>query len=407
MLLALTITLFAQSPGDIIITEIMQNPNDQVDPAGEWFEILNTTTSDIDINGWQISDDGTDVHVIANGGPLIVPAGEFLVLANDTDRTVNGDLQGAHYEYGLDFVMGNNSDEVVLSAPIGGFTEITRVNYDNGATFPDPNGASMVYTGGINDDINFGVRWAISTIREGLFAPSVGGTDDLGSPGVAGSDADASLPVSLTAFSASASDGQVKMRWSTASEVNNLGFEIWRSDELNGEYTMKASYINDPALQGQFTSSTQADYAWNDRFVINGNSYYYKLADIDVNGVRRLHGPLMAMPQAAGSDLTTIDADAPEAFKLHGNYPNPFNPTTRLQFDIPSTREELAPLKIEIYNTLGQKVKTLFDGQITPGVHEVDWDATTDAGNSVPAGVYIAIMKSRQTQQTIKMTLVK
>ncbi|NIP52260.1 MAG: lamin tail domain-containing protein, partial [Phycisphaerae bacterium] len=70
----------AADPGDVVINEIMQNPNAVFDSAGEWFELYNATGADIDIEGWTISDNDIDSHTINNGAPLIIPAGGYLVL---------------------------------------------------------------------------------------------------------------------------------------------------------------------------------------------------------------------------------------------------------------------------------------------------------------------------------------
>ncbi|MEL7314883.1 MAG: ExeM/NucH family extracellular endonuclease [Cyanobacteria bacterium J06559_3] len=159
-------------PGDIVINEILQNPAAVSDSNGEWFEVTNTTTSDIDINGWTIQDNDTDSHVINNGGPLIVPAGGFLVLSNNADSATNGGFT-ADYEYS-GFILANGADEVVLVAPSG--TEIDRVEYDGGPNFPDPNGASMSLSDPAADN-TIGANWSEATTSFG--------DGDLGTPGTA------------------------------------------------------------------------------------------------------------------------------------------------------------------------------------------------------------------------------
>ena len=85
-------------------------------------------------------------------------------------------------------------------------------------------------------------------------------------------------------------------------------------------------------------------------------------------------------------DYLSIAAEGvPLEFALHENYPNPFNPTTTLRFDLP----EISDITLTIYNMLGQKVRT-FDYQNTSaGYHAVTWDATNDFGQQVGAGVYL------------------
>ena len=70
----------ASAPGTVVITEFMKDPVRVADSFGEWIELLNTTASPIDIDGWTLTDDGSDLHVIDNGGALVIPAGGRLVI---------------------------------------------------------------------------------------------------------------------------------------------------------------------------------------------------------------------------------------------------------------------------------------------------------------------------------------
>ena len=167
------ILTYAANPGDVIINEIMQNPSAVSDSAGEWFELFNPTDSDIDIDGWTIEDNDFDSHVINNGGPLIIPAGGFLVLGNNGDPSTNGGVIVA-YEYGAGWFLSNGADEVVLLDE--NLTEINRVEYDGGPVFPDPNGASMALKDPTLDN-GIGDNWCTSSTPFG--------DGDLGTPGSA------------------------------------------------------------------------------------------------------------------------------------------------------------------------------------------------------------------------------
>jgi len=101
--------------------------------------------------------------------------------------------------------------------------------------------------------------------------------------------------------------------------------------------------------------------------------------------------------------LSTADEGIPTEFALHDNYPNPFNPTTTLRFDLP----EVSNITLTIYNMLGQKVKT-FNMQSTPaGYHSLTWDATNDLGQQVGAGVYLYQLQAKDFVKTRKMVLLK
>ena len=170
----------SQTQGDLVITEIMNNPSPVSDTTGEWFEIYNTTSAAIDINGWTLKDDGTNTHIIdSSNGTTLVASGGFLVLGRSADPVLNGGSP-VNYEYGEGgHTLGNASDEVVLLTPND--VEISRVNYDGGTTYPDLNGQSMqLDPSSISEtDNDLGSNWCASTSSYG------DGTGSLGTPGAA------------------------------------------------------------------------------------------------------------------------------------------------------------------------------------------------------------------------------
>lgn len=169
--------------GDIIITEVMQDPTDVSDGSGEWFELFNTTGSGIDIDGWTISDNGSDSHTINNGGALTVPAGGFLILGNNSTTSTNGGVP-VDYQFPTNFYLSNSDDELILTSDES--VEIDRIEWDGGTTWPDPSGASMVFTGLPTDDNNDGTKWIEALTRENSYTNPGGIETDLGSPGTNG-----------------------------------------------------------------------------------------------------------------------------------------------------------------------------------------------------------------------------
>lgn len=209
------------------------------------------------------------------------------------------------------------------------------------------------------------------------------------------------LPVELSSFTAIAGDGKVILKWATASEINNESFEILRSSDPNGNYTVRGQ------RPGQGNTSQVTHYSFEDKFVANGTTYWYKLADIDVNGVRTEHGPIVATPQAAGTEVTTINSNVPSRFRLYAAYPNPFNPSTNLKFDIPGSSRGMSNVRVEIFNSLGQRVRGLVNATLTPGTYEITWDGKNNSGQQLPGGVYYAVMATNYSQETVKLILVK
>ena len=101
--------------------------------------------------------------------------------------------------------------------------------------------------------------------------------------------------------------------------------------------------------------------------------------------------------------LSTETNGMPTEFALHENYPNPFNPSTTLRFDLP----ELSDVNVIIYNMLGQEVKTFNMQNISAGRHSIRWNATNDLGDPVSAGVYLYQLQTRDFVKTRKMILLK
>ncbi len=154
---------------DIVITEVMQNPAVIGDDVGEWFEVYNGGGTPVDLNGWTVSDDGTDSFVI--GASAIVPAFGYAVLGNSA-VTMAGEGVTLVYEFSGMFI-GNSGDELILTNASA--VEIDRIEYDGGPTWPDPTGASMMWDEATADN-NVGANWSTSTIPFG--------SGDLGTPGL-------------------------------------------------------------------------------------------------------------------------------------------------------------------------------------------------------------------------------
>jgi hypothetical protein len=100
-------------------------------------------------------------------------------------------------------------------------------------------------------------------------------------------------------------------------------------------------------------------------------------------------------------------SDLPNQFKLNPNYPNPFNPATTIRFDIPETVKGLADTRLVIYNTTGQIVRILSQEKLHPGSYEIQWDSSTDSGNTASSGTYFVMFQAGEFIQTEKVVLIK
>ena len=154
----------------IVITEVMANPASVSDSYGEWFEVLNTTDSTIDMHGWSIKDLDGDEHQLTSGQATIpILSGEYLILAKNGDQTQNGGVN-VNYVYN-GYSLSNSEDEVILVDASGAIVD--EVHYSNG--WPFSSGVSMEIHDPFNDNALI-ENWFSSTISYG--------DGDTGSPGI-------------------------------------------------------------------------------------------------------------------------------------------------------------------------------------------------------------------------------
>jgi len=97
----------------------------------------------------------------------------------------------------------------------------------------------------------------------------------------------------------------------------------------------------------------------------------------------------------------STESALPKQFALHANYPNPFNPTTRIAYDLP----EASTVRLEIFNVLGQRAALLLDERREAGRHIIVWDGRITSGAKAAAGLYFCRMTAGEFARTIKMTL--
>lgn len=110
-----------------------------------------------------------------------------------------------------------------------------------------------------------------------------------------------------------------------------------------------------------------------------------------------------AVHDFTASPFSDNTAKIPKTYALHQNHPNPFNPSTTMQFDLP----ERGNVTLKIYNSVGQLVKQVASGNYASGRHKVVWDATNDRGEQVSTGVYLAVFKAGHFQQVRRVLLMK
>lgn len=186
------------------------------------------------------------------------------------------------------------------------------------------------------------------------------------------------IPVELSSFNANVVENSVQINWTTATETNNLGFEIERKD--NDANFKKIAFI-----KGTGTSTEEVNYSFTDKLVKTG-LVVYRLKQIDLDG------------SVNYSDEIKVDVNIPLEFSLEQNYPNPFNPTTNIIYTIPQD----GMVNLSIYNILGEKVATLINDLQVSGRYEINFDATRYS-----SGVYFYRLESGNNISIKKMSLIK
>ena len=200
-------------------------------------------------------------------------------------------------------------------------------------------------------------------------------------------DDDLPLPVELSSFEAIAADQKVIVEWQTASEQNNDHFVLYRSNSENGTY---ATLTTAP---GAGTHPTNQTYSYVDRDVSNGQTYYYKLTSVDINGIEyQLDMIASATP---GDNMVGVKA---QSYTLNQNYPNPFNSSTTITYDI----LEAGHVSLKVYNIYGQEVATLVDAVQANNRYQLTFNAS-----NLPSGVYFYVLRTGDFSAMRKMLYLK
>jgi hypothetical protein len=193
---------------------------------------------------------------------------------------------------------------------------------------------------------------------------------------------DTNIPVELINFSANVSGNNVNLEWSTASEINNMGFEIQK--RFNNDF------FTIGFVEGAGTTTERKSYNFTDKNLNPGN-YSYRLKQVDFDG-RYEYSPVVE-----------ADVLSPDNYSLDQNYPNPFNPSTVINWQIPVD----SYVSLIIYNVLGKEVVRLVNNRFNAGLYSTDFDAS-----GLSSGIYFytleatGVDKSKFTS-TKKMMIIK
>ncbi|MCK6604118.1 MAG: T9SS type A sorting domain-containing protein [Ignavibacteriaceae bacterium] len=168
------------------------------------------------------------------------------------------------------------------------------------------------------------------------------------------------IPVELASFSGTSENGMINLSWITATETNNLGFDVeWSTDN--------SSFKRLGFVGGKGTTTSQSSYSYNFREPLAGKNWF-RLKQMDHDGSFEY------------SNVIEVDFEVVKNFTLNQNYPNPFNPSTEISFSTPAD----GFASVEIYSASGELVAKIFDGNVKAGIQRINFDAA-----GLATGTYI------------------
>jgi len=319
---------------------------------------------------------GSGVFLSTNNGTNWTPASSGLTNTYVNAITVSGTNLFASTEGGIFLSTNNGTTWTAASTGLTNTYSHTIVDFGTNLFAGTEDGVFLSTNNGTNwTQISTGltntVIWALAVSGTYLFAGSNGN-------GVWRRPLDQIIPVELISFTASVSGKSVTLRWTTATELNNLGFEVQRSIE-----TIDWNAI--VFVEGEGTTTSSHNYNCVDNSVSLGN-YFYRLKQIDLDG------------SFSFSDVVEVDVSTPTDCALEQNYPNPFNPSTIISYQLPVSSD----VTLKVYNVLGNEVAALVNEVQPTGKYEITFNAS-----SLSSGTYFYKLQTGNFSETKKMILIR
>ena len=332
-------------------------PTTSGDMTGAFFHVGTNTGSSGSISFEVWSDDGT--------GKAQSNLGSTVTMAVD-------DISAFSWNYlplknvGITVNAGTDYHLVCVNTATGIFNLQVENGYSNGGSYYR-SGAASSWT----PISNWHMRPVVSTNEETL---------------------DSSLPVELAFFNAGTKRGRIVLSWATESEFENQGFRIERRAAGESEWTLLGDPSSHPELTGQGSKTSRSDYQFVDGTAKSGQKYAYRLSDIPYS------------PAYKANALVLEDVELRiENFVLHGNYPNPFNPSTRIAYEIPNVTN----VQLKITDVQGREVMHWNKRSQAAGYYEQEWTGLDEQGRPVGAGVYLVSVQTGDQVRSQKILLLK
>ncbi len=198
---------------------------------------------------------------------------------------------------------------------------------------------------------------------------------------------DETPPIRISSFTATVNNGAVTLNWKAENEVDNLGFEVFRSQDQNGGFNLLSGFQANPLLKSKGNSTSENKYYYKDETVEIRKSYYYKIADLNYAGLKSFHEIISV----------TIRPELLSYF-LEQNYPNPFNARSKIVFYLPVAEK----VSLKVYDLNGKEIVTLVNEQRSAGRNQINFNASFLA-----SGTYFYRIKTDKFSKVKRMILIK
>lgn len=205
---------------------------------------------------------------------------------------------------------------------------------------------------------------------------------------------DGTLPVELVYFVGDVVDSTVELRWGTATEVNNYGYDVLRADTSFSWEIVEFVF-------GHGNSNSPKDYLFVDTTIASNGYYYYLLKQIDTDGNFELtHDTVKVYVDYITSVDQNLDSknEIPNELFLAQNYPNPFNPETNIVFSVNNTNF----VTIKLYDIVGRELETIFSKIVTAGTHSIKFKP-----DNLSSGAYIYKLETQNKSISKKMLFIQ
>jgi hypothetical protein len=383
---------YGQRANHVVIAEIYgAGGNSGATYKYDYAVLYNPTSSAIDLSAWSIQYQAAassgSFSLRTNLVGMISPGGYYLIKEA-------GGTNGAELP-----TVENVAGTISFSATAGKVALVNDQNYITGIS--DPNVIDFVGYGSTSNASEGNNPAPAPSTTASICREDNNGNQTYGLNGN-GNDSDnngndfwvnnsfSPLPVELISFTSRILDKKIELNWQTATEVNNYGFEIQRSTISIPQSASSRNKTTDKWLpigfvHGNGNSNSPKKYSFTDE-PLGNKEFIYRLKQIDFDG------------SFSFSDELDVVFNSLSSFVLEQNFPNPFNPSTKISYTLP----EKVHVKLKVYDILTRQIAELVNSFQETGNYQVTFE-----GSNLPSGVYFYKFEAGNFVEVKKLLLVK